>query len=406
MKLLPLSAKLRAEKEYKMRALCWHGRGDVRVEHVPDPELLNPQDAIIRVSATAICGSDLHLLDGYIPTMQKGDILGHEFMGEVVEVGSAVKKLKVGDRVVVPFPIACGECWFCKHDLWSLCDNSNPKAALAETMFGHAPAGIFGYSHLMGGYAGGQAEYVRVPFADVGPFKVPDSLSDEQVLFLTDIFPTGYQAAESCGIQGGDVVAVWGCGPVGQFAIKSAWLLGAERVIAIDRVPERLELARTQGPAEVINFEAVDAREQLNELTGGRGPDACIEAVGLESHGLGAAGVYDRTKQELKLETGRPHALRQAILSCRKGGVVSVAGVFGGFIDKLPMGAAFNKGLTFKMGQTHVHRYLKPLLKTIEDGQIDPSFVITHKLSLDDAPNAYRQFRDKKDGCIKVMLRP
>ena len=389
-----------------MRALCWHGRGDVRVEHVPDPELLNPRDAIIRVSATAICGSDLHLLDGYIPTMQKGDILGHEFMGEVVEVGSAVKKLNVGDRVVVPFPIACGECYFCKHDLWSLCDNSNPKAALAETLFGHAPAGIFGYSHLMGGYAGGQAEYVRVPFADVGPLKVPDSLNDEQVLFLTDIFPTGYQAAESCGIQGGDVVAVWGCGPVGQFAIKSAWLLGAERVIAIDRVPERLELARTQGPAEVINFEEVDARERLNELTGGRGPDACIEAVGLESHGLGAAGVYDRAKQELKLETGRPHALRQAILSCRKGGVVSVAGVFGGFIDKLPMGAAFNKGLTFKMGQTHVHRYLKPLLKTIEDGQIDPSFVITHKLSLDDAPSAYRQFRDKKDGCIKVMLRP
>ena len=389
-----------------MRALCWYGRGDVRVEQVPDPELLNPGDAIIRVSATAICGSDLHLLDGYIPTMQKGDILGHEFMGEVVEVGNAVKKLKVGDRVVVPFPIACGQCWFCQHELWSLCDNSNPKAALAETFFGHAPAGIFGYSHLMGGYAGGQAEYVRVPYADVGPFKVPDALSDEQVLFLTDIFPTGYQAAENCGIQGGDVVAVWGCGPVGQFAIRSAWLLGAERVIAIDRVPERLEMARTHGQAEVINFEEVDAREQLNELTGGRGPDACIEAVGLESHGLGAAGLYDRTKQELKLETGRPHALRQAILSCRKGGVVSVAGVFGGFVDKLPMGAAFNKGLSFKMGQTHVHRYLEPLLGTIEAGQIDPSFVITHKLSLDDAPEGYRRFRDKEDGCIKVMLRP
>ena len=389
-----------------MRALCWYGRGDVRVENVPDPELLSPGDAIIRVSATAICGSDLHLLDGYIPTMQKGDILGHEFMGEVVEVGSAVKKLNVGDRVVVPFPIACGQCYFCQHDLWSLCDNSNPKAALAETFFGHAPAGIFGYSHLMGGYAGGQAEYVRVPYADVGPFKVPDALSDEQVLFLTDIFPTGYQAAENCGIQGGDVVAVWGCGPVGQFAIRSAWLLGAERVIAIDRVPERLEMARTHGQAEVINFEEVDAREQLSELTGGRGPDACIEAVGLESHGLGAAGVYDRTKQELKLETGRPHALRQAILSCRKGGVVSVAGVFGGFVDKLPMGAAFNKGLSFKMGQTHVHRYLEPLLGTIEAGQIDPSFVITHKLSLDDAPEGYRRFRDKEDGCIKVMLRP
>lgn len=389
-----------------MRALCWHGRGDVRVEQVSDPELLNPQDAIVRVSATAICGSDLHLLDGYIPTMQKGDILGHEFMGEVVEVGSNVKRLTVGDRVVVPFPIACGQCYFCKHDLWSLCDNSNPKAALAETLFGHAPSGIFGYSHLMGGYAGGQAEYVRVPFADVGPFKVPDTLSDEQVLFLTDIFPTGYQAVESCDIKGGDVVAVWGCGPVGQFAVQSAWLLGAERVIAIDRVPERLEMARTHGRAETINYQETDVREKLNELTGGRGPDVCIEAVGMESHGLGAAGAYDRVKQELKLETGRPHALRQAILSCRKGGTVSVAGVFGGFVDKLPMGAAFNKGLTFKMGQTHVHRYLEPLLAKIQEGAIDPSFVITHKLGLDDAPDAYRRFRDKEDGCIKVMLRP
>jgi threonine dehydrogenase-like Zn-dependent dehydrogenase len=389
-----------------MRALCWYGRGDVRIENVPDPELLNPQDAIIKVSSTAICGSDLHLFDGYIPTMQKGDILGHEFMGEVVEVGSAVKKLKVGDRVVVPFPIACGRCYFCQHDLWSLCDNSNPKAELAETLFGHAPAGIFGYSHLMGGYAGGQAEYVRVPFADVGPFRVPESLSDEQVLFLTDIFPTGYQAVEVCDVQGGDTVAVWGCGPVGQFAIQSAWLLGAERVIAIDRVPERLQMAKEKGNAEIINFEETDAREALNQLTGGRGPDICIEAVGMEAHGFGAAGLYDRTKQELKIQTGRPHALRQAILSCRKGGTVSVAGVFGGFIDKLPMGAAFNKGLTFKMGQTHVHRYLKPLLEKVEQGAIDPSFVITHKLSLDDAPDAYRRFRDKEDGCIKVMLRP
>jgi len=389
-----------------MRALCWYGRGDVRVETVPDPELLNPQDAIVRVSATAICGSDLHLYDGYIPTMQKGDILGHEFMGEVVEVGTAVKKLRVGDRVVVPFPIACGRCYFCQHDLWSLCDNSNPKAGLAETLFGHAPSGIFGYSHLMGGYAGGQAEYVRVPFADVGPFKVPDSLTDEQVLFLTDIFPTGYQAVETCDLKGGDTVAVWGCGPVGQFAIKSAWLLGAERVIAIDRVPERLEMAAAQGGAEVINYEETDAREMLNQMTGGRGPDVCIEAVGMESHGLGVAGAYDRVKQELKVETGRPHALRQAILSCRKGGTVSVAGVFGGFIDKLPMGAAFNKGLTFKMGQTHVHRYLKPLTDKISEGAIDPSFVITHKLNLDDAPDAYRRFRDKEDGCIKVMLRP
>lgn len=389
-----------------MRALCWYGRGDVRVEKVPDPELLNPKDAIIRVSATAICGSDLHLFDGYIPTMHKGDILGHEFMGEVVEVGAEVKKLRVGDRVVVPFPIACGQCWFCQRDLWALCDNSNPNAGPAEMLYGQAPAGIFGYSHLMGGYAGGQAEYVRVPYADVGPFKVPDSLNDEQVLFLTDIFPTGYQAAENCDIKGGDTVAVWGCGPVGQFAIQSAWLLGAERVIAIDRVPERLEMAREKGRAEVINYEEVDARERLLELTGGRGPDACIEAVGMEAHGLGAAGAYDRAKQELKLETGRPHALRQAILSCRKGGTLSVAGVFGGFIDKMPMGAAFNKGLTFKMGQTHVHRYLKPLLEKIEQGDIDPAFVITHKLNLDDAPDAYRTFRDKKDGCIKVMLRP
>lgn len=389
-----------------MRALVWHGRNDVRVDRVPDPELLNPQDAIIRVTATAICGSDLHLLDGYIPTMQKGDILGHEFMGEVVEVGSGVKKLEVGDRVVVPFPIACGSCYFCQHDLWSLCDNTNPKAALAETMFGHAPSGIFGYSHLMGGYAGGQAEYVRVPFADVGPFKVPDSLTDEQVLFLTDIFPTGYQAVESCDVRPGDTVAVWGCGPVGQFAVQSAWLLGAERVIAIDGVAERLELAHSWGRAEVIDYTKVDVRERLNELTGGRGPDVCVEAVGLEAHGMGLPGAYDRVKQEVKLSTERPHALRQAILACRKGGVVSVAGVFGGFADKIPLGAAFNKGLTFKMGQTHVHRYLQPLLEKIEQGAIDPSVVITHKLSLDDAPDAYRRFRDKEDGCIKVMLRP
>jgi threonine dehydrogenase-like Zn-dependent dehydrogenase len=389
-----------------MRALCWYGRGDVRVERVPDPELLNPRDAIVKVTRTAICGSDLHLYDAYIPTMRKGDILGHEFMGEVVEVGSGVNNLAVGDRVVVPFPIACGGCYFCHRHLWSLCDNSNPNARLAEALFGHAPAGIFGYSHLMGGYAGGQAEYVRVPFADVGPLKVPESLSDDQVLFLTDIFPTGYQAVEVCDLKGGETVAVWGCGPVGQFAIKSAWMLGAERVIAIDRVPERLKMAKEQGGAEVINYEEVNARDALTALTGGRGPDVCIEAVGMEAHGMGAAGVYDRLKQELKVETGRPHALREAILACRKGGVVSVAGVFGGFVDKLPMGAAFNKGLTFKMGQTHVHRYLKPLLARIEDGTIDPSFVITHRISLDDAPAGYKMFRDKRDGCIKVVLQP
>lgn len=389
-----------------MKALCWYGRGDVRVEQVPDPELLNPRDAIVRVTRTAICGSDLHLYDAYIPTMRKGDILGHEFMGEVVEVGSEVKNLSVGDRVVVPFPIACGNCYFCEHDLWSLCDNSNPNARLAEALFGHAPAGIFGYSHLMGGYAGGQAEYVRVPFADVGPFKVPDSLTDDQVLFLTDIFPTGYQAAEVCDIKGGETVAVWGCGPVGQFAIKSAWMLGAERVIAIDRVPERLKMAKEQAGAEVINYEEVDSRDALSALTGGRGPDVCIEAVGMEAHGMGAAGTYDRVKQELMVETGRPHALREAILACRKGGTLSVAGVFGGFVDKLPMGAAFNKGLTFKMGQTHVHRYLKPLLSRIEDGTIDPSFVITHRISLEDAPDGYKMFREKHDGCVKVVLQP
>ena len=389
-----------------MKALAWYGRGDVRVETVPDPELLNPHDAIIKVSSTAICGSDLHLFDGYIPAMQKGDILGHEFMGEVVEVGSEVKNLSVGDRVVVPFPIACGQCWFCKSDLWSLCDNTNPSVTLAEGFFGHAPAAIFGYSHIMGGYAGGQAEYVRVPFADVGPFKVPDNLSDEQVLFLTDIYPTGYQAAENCSLKGGEVVAVWGCGPVGLFAIRSAWLQGAERVIAIDRFPERLRLAETFGKAETINYEEEDVLEALKAMTGGRGPDACIEAVGMEAHGMGLPGVYDRVKQEVGLETGRPHALREAIFACRKGGVLSVAGVFGGFIDKIPMGAAFNKGLTWKMGQTHVHRYLQPLLETIQTGDVDPSLIITHRMTLDEAPEGYKTFRDKHDGCVKVVLTP
>ena len=389
-----------------MKALAWYGRGDVRVERVADPELINPHDAIVKVSSTAICGSDLHLFDGYIPAMQKGDILGHEFMGEVVEVGAEVKNLLVGDRVVVPFPIACGQCWFCRHDLWSLCDNTNPSVTLAEGFFGHAPAGIFGYSHIMGGYAGGQAEYVRVPFADVGPFKVPDNLSDEQVLFLTDIYPTGYQAAENCNLQGGEVVAVWGCGPVGLFAIRSAWLQGAERVIAIDRFPERLRLAETFGKAETINYEEENVLDALKAMTGGRGPDACIEAVGMEAHGMGLPGVYDRVKQEMMLETGRPHALREAIFACRKGGTLSVAGVFGGFIDKIPMGAAFNKGLTWKMGQTHVHRYLQPLLETIETGDVDPSLIISHRMTLDEAPEGYKTFRDKHDGCVKVVLTP
>jgi threonine dehydrogenase-like Zn-dependent dehydrogenase len=389
-----------------MRAVCWNGIQDVRVEQVPDPMILNPQDAILRVTSTAICGSDLHLYNGYIPAMKPGDILGHEFMGEVVQVGPEVKNLKIGERVIVPFPISCGKCWFCEQDLWSLCDNSNPNAAAAEALFGFSPAGIFGYSHLMGGYAGGQAEYVRVPFADVGPYKVPEHLTDEQVLFLTDIFPTGYMAAETANIQPGDVVAVWGCGPVGLFAIKSAYLLGAERVIAIDHVPERLRMAQDDCGAEVINFIGTDVVEVLKDRTGGRGPDACIEAVGMEAHGTGLEGFYDRTKQAVRLETGRPHALREAIQACRKGGTISVPGVFGGFIDKIPMGAAFNKGLTFKMGQTHVHKYLDPLMRHIQNGEIDPTFVITHTLPLEEAPHAYEIFKDKQDSCIKVVLKP
>lgn len=388
-----------------MKAVCWHGTHDIRTDTVADPKILNPGDAIIKVTTTAICGSDLHLYNGNIPTMEAGDILGHEFMGEVVEVGSRVKKLKIGDRVVVPFPIACGHCFFCNRDLWSLCDNSNPNSWMVEKMYGHSPSGIFGYSHLLGGYAGGQAEYVRVPFADVGPMKVPEGLSDEQVIFLTDIFPTGYMAAENCEIEPGDTVAVWGCGPVGQFAIRSALMLGAERAIAIDCVPERLQLAKAAG-AEIINFEAVDAGEALKEMTGGRGPDRCIEAVGLEAHGVDAMGLVDQVKQAVMLETGRPHALRQAIVACRKGGTVSIPGVYGGFVDHMPMGAVVNKALTLRSGQTHVHRYLYPLIERIQNGEIDPSFVITHRLSLEDAAHAYKIFNDKKDDCIKVVLKP
>ncbi|CAN5553641.1 zinc-dependent alcohol dehydrogenase [soil metagenome] len=389
-----------------MRAALWSGVNNVSVETVPDPEILNPRDAIVRVSSTAICGSDLHLYDGFIPTMKKGDILGHEFMGEVVEIGSAITNLAVGDRVVVPFPIACGSCFFCEREMWSLCDNSNPNAGLAEAFYGHAPAGIFGYSHLMGGYAGGQAEYVRVPFADVGPMKVPESLSDEQVLFLTDILPTGYMAAENCHIQRGDTVAVWGCGPVGQFAIQSAFMLGAERVTAIDRFPERLRMAAAHSRAEVMNYEEVHVIQALNEMTGGRGPDACIDAVGMEAHGTGALALYDKVKQSARLQTERPLVLREAIQVCRKGGTVSLAGVYGGFLDKLNIGAAFNKGLTFKMGQTHVHKYLRPLLSRIEEGEIDPSFIITHTMSMEEAPQAYETFKHKEDSCIKVVLKP
>jgi len=388
-----------------MKALCWHGANDVRVDNVPDPTIINPRDAIVKITSTAICGSDLHLYDGFIPTMQSGDILGHEFMGEVVELGSEVKNLKKGDRIVIPFTISCGSCFFCNRDLWSLCDNSNPNAGLAEKMFGHSPAGLFGYSHLMGGYAGGQAEYARVPFADVGPLKIPDGLSDEQVLFLTDIFPTGYMAAENCDIQPGDTVAVWGCGPVGQFAIRSAFMLGADRVIAIDRIPERLQMAAA-AKAEIINYEEIDAGEAVTEMTGGRGPDSCIDAVGMEAHGTGLEALYDKAKQAVRLESDRPTALRQVILACRKGGTVSIPGVYGGFVDKVPLGAAFNKALTMKMGQTHVHRYLRPLLDRVQKGEIDPSFVITHRMKLDEAPHGYDIFLNKKDNCIKVVLKP
>jgi threonine dehydrogenase-like Zn-dependent dehydrogenase len=389
-----------------MKAVCWNGIQDVRVENVPDPIILNPQDAIIRVTSTAICGSDLHLYNGFIPAMLPGDILGHEFMGEVVQVGSGIKTLQPDDRVVVPFPISCGSCFFCKSELWSLCDNSNPNAAMAEALYGYTPAGIYGYSQILGGYAGGQAEYVRVPFADVGPLKVPDHLTDEQVLLLTDALPTGYMAAEAGNIKPGDTVAVWGAGTVGLFAIQSAFLLGAKQVIAIDRIPERLLMARDRCRAEVINFEGVDVVETLKEMTGGRGPDVCIDAVGLEAHGTGLEGFYDKTKQNLRIETGRPHVLREAIQACRKGGTVSLAGVYGGFLDKVPMGAAFNKGLTFKMGQTHVHKYMRPLLQHIENGEINPSFMVTHTMELDRAPQAYKMFNEKTENCIKVVLKP
>jgi threonine dehydrogenase-like Zn-dependent dehydrogenase len=411
-----------------MKAVCWHGKHDVRVDSVPDPQILNPRDAVIRVTTTAICGSDLHLYDGVIPTMKAGDVLGHEFMGEVVELGSEVKSLSVGDRVVVPFTIACGRCFFCRRQLWSLCDNSNPNAWMAEKAYGYSGSGLFGYSHLFGGYAGGQAEYVRVPFADTGPFKVPEHVSDEQVLFLSDILPTGYMAAENCKIQAGDTVAVWGCGPVGQFAIQSARWLGAERVIAIDDVPARLAIARDQAGAEIINFAAESVVEKLDEMTSGMGPDACIDAVGLEAHGTSPDAIYDRVKQAAYLGTDRIHALREAIYCCRKGGIVSIPGVYGGLVDKLPLGAAFGKGLTFAMGQTHVHRYMQPLLQRIlgngelsgnGDGSespvpssvstidgFDPTYIISHRLPLEDAAEAYALFRNAPDECTKVILKP
>src|SRR3954464_15927943 len=392
-----------------MRANVWSGRNTVQVENVPDPKILNERDAIVKISSTAICGSDLHLYDGYVPTMKRGDILGHEFMGEVVETGRGVGNLSVGDRVVVPFPIACGNCWSCQHGLYSVCENSNPNAGIAEKMFGHPTAGIFGYSHITGGYAGGQAEYAGVPFADVGPIKIEDDLTDEQVLFLSDIFPTGYMGAEFCEISGGESIAVSGAGPVGQFAIASAVLLGAEQVIAIDQYDYRLEMARTKaGATDVINFsEDADIVEQLKELTGGRGPDAVIDAVGLEAaHGHGVLHAVDRAKQATRAETDRGHALRDAILACRPGGTVSGIGVYGGLMDKFPTGAFMNKGLTLRAGQCHVQAYLGKLYDHIKNGDIDPSFVVTHQLPLDEAPNGYETFKHKQDECVKVVLKP
>ncbi len=389
-----------------MKALVWHGKEDVRCETVPDPTIEQSSDIIVRITATAICGSDLHLYDGIMPTMKSGDILGHEPMGIVEEVGKSVTKFKRGDRVVVPFTIACGKCWFCEKTLFSLCDNTNPNHEQAEIAMGHSPSGLFGYSHMLGGYPGGQAEFLRVPYADVGPIKIESNLPDEKVLFLSDIYPTGFMAAENANIQPGDTVAVWGCGPVGQFVIRSALMLGAGRVIAIDNVPERLALARA-GNAETIDTTSENASERLKEMTKGRGPDSCIDAVGAEAHGTNALEkVVDSAKMAVKLSTDRPGALRQAIMACRKGGTLSVPGVYIGLLDKVPFGALMNKGLALRTGQTHVQRYLTPLLKTIEDGKIDPSFVITHERPLEEGPEMYKTFRDKKDGCIKVVLKP
>ena len=389
-----------------MKATTWEGPKHVKISNVPDPRILNSGDAIVKVSSTAICGSDLHLFNGFMPTMEHGDVLGHEFMGEVVETGKAVTGLKVGDRVVVPFPIACGQCWSCRNDMWSLCENSNPNAWMQEKMMGHHGSGVFGYSHLLGGFAGGQAEYVRVPFADVGPLKVPEGMPDEQALFLSDIFPTGYMGAEMCDIRPGDTIAVWGAGPVGQFAMASAKLLGAERVIAIDRFPYRLKIARERAGADVtINYEDTNVLEALKELTGGRGPDSCIDAVGMESHAPGIEGKYDQAKQSMRWENDRPAALRHAIMACRNGGTVSVIGVYSGFVDKFPIGSLMNRSITIRSGQCHVHRYMKPLLERIVNGEIDPSFVITHQMKLDDAPVGYDIFNSKEDECLKVVLK-
>jgi threonine dehydrogenase-like Zn-dependent dehydrogenase len=390
-----------------MKALVWHGKNDVRVDTVDDPILVNDTDVIVKITSTAICGSDLHLLDGFQPGMKPGDILGHENMGIVVEAGTGVKKFKVGDRVVVPFVIACGECFFCRKGLFSACDISNPNAKEAAKLMGHGPAGAFGFSHLLGGFSGGQAEYLRVPYADVGLQKIDSDLSDEKVLFLSDIFPTGFMAAQNAEIEPGDTVAVWGCGPVAQLTIQCAWFFGAGRVIAIDNVPERLEMARKQGRAETIDFEEEDVYERLQEMTGGFGPDRCIDAVGCEAHSHGSVdAVMDAVKKTLHIGTDRAHVLRQAIYCCRKAGTVSVPGVYVGMIDKMPFGQAMNKGLSIRTGQTHVQKYTQFLLDKIEAGEIDPSFIVTHRRPLDDAPEMYKAFRDKEDGCIKVILNP
>ncbi|AFM35337.1 MULTISPECIES: zinc-dependent alcohol dehydrogenase [Stutzerimonas stutzeri subgroup] len=390
-----------------MRALRWHGKHDIRCDnHVPDPTIEDPRDAIIKVSSCAICGSDLHLYDGFMPGMQHGDIMGHEFMGEVMEVGSANKKLKVGDRVVVPFTIVCGECDQCRRGNFSVCERTNRNKDVADKVFGHTTAGLYGYTHLTGGYAGGQAEYVRVPYADVGPVVIPNGLTDEQVLFLGDILPTGWQAAAQCDIQPTDTVAVWGAGPVGQFAVRSAVMMGAEQVICIDNVPERLSMARAGG-AITINFDEESVLERLKELTRGKGPEKCIDSVGMEAHAARSIdSMYDRAKQALMLESDRPHVLREMIYVCRPAGIISIPGVYGGLIDKIPFGAAMNKGLTFRMGQTHVNRWTDDLLRRIQEGEIDPSFVITHSVSLEQGPEMYKTFRDKHDGCIKVVLKP
>lgn len=388
-----------------MKAVCWFGKHDVRVETVDDPHVLNPRDAVVKITSTAICGSDLHIYDGFIPTMKSGDILGHEFMGEVVELGSQVKNIKIGQRVVVPFTISCGHCFFCEKELWSLCDNSNPNAGAEKRIYGAATSGLFGYSHLFGGYAGGQAEYARVPYADVGLMPVPDAIPDESALLLSDVFPTAYMAAENCDIRPGDIVAIWGCGPVGQLAIRCALWLGADRVIAIDENEERLQMAIDHG--NVIGLKAAaDIPEKLRELTGGMGPDACIDAVGMEAHGISVDALYDEAKTVVKLQTDRPHVLRQAIQACRKGGILSIPGVYGGVVDKFPIGTAFAKGLTFKMGQTHVQKYMKPLMELILEDELDPSFIITHRLHLSEAPKGYQAFGERRDHCLKVVMKP